>query len=50
MHFLFNQFITSKFVVVAALYLFANMLNEEEAMVVERTRVKALLDTYLYNT
>ena len=34
---------------VASLYkpeLFADMLNEDEALVVERTRVKALLDTY----
>jgi len=34
---------------VSALYkldLFADMLNEDEALVAERTRVKALLDAY----
>jgi len=50
MHFLVNH--TSQQVqnrLVAALYkpeLFADMLNEDEALVAERTRVKALLDAY----
>jgi len=50
MHFLVNhtaQHIQNR--LVAALYkpdLFANMLNEDEALVAERTRVKALLDAY----
>ena len=50
MHFLVNH--TAQHVqnrLVASLYnpdLFANMLNEDEALVAERTRVKALLDAY----
>ncbi|KIK05685.1 hypothetical protein K443DRAFT_130271 [Laccaria amethystina LaAM-08-1] len=50
MHFLVNH--TSQHVqnrLVSALYkpdLFADMLNEDEALVAERTRVKALLDAY----
>ena len=50
MHFLVNH--TSQQVqnrLVASLYkpeLFAEMLNEDEALVAERTRVKALLDAY----
>jgi len=50
MHFLVNH--TAQQVqnrLVAALYkpdLFADMLNEDEALVAERTRVKALLDAY----
>jgi len=52
MHFLVNH--TAHHVqnwLVSALYhdnpdLFANMLNEDEALVAERTRVKALLDAY----
>ncbi|KAJ7582058.1 Dynamin central region-domain-containing protein [Mycena floridula] len=50
MHFLVNH--TSQHVqnrLVAALYkpeLFADMLNEDEGLVAERTRVKALLDAY----
>jgi len=50
MHFLVNH--TSQHVqnrLVASLYkpeLFAEMLNEDEALVAERTRVKALLDAY----
>ncbi|EDR14451.1 uncharacterized protein LACBIDRAFT_244551 [Laccaria bicolor S238N-H82] len=50
MHFLVNH--TSQQVqnrLVSALYkpdLFADMLNEDEALVAERTRVKALLDAY----
>lgn len=50
MHFLVNhtaQQIQNR--LVSALYkpdLFANMLNEDEALVAERTRVKALLDAY----
>lgn len=50
MHFLVNY--TSQHVqnrLVAALYkpeLFADMLNEDEGLVAERTRVKALLDAY----
>ena len=50
MHFLVNH--TAQHVqnrLVAALYkpdLFASMLNEDEALVAERTRVKALLDAY----
>jgi dynamin 1-like protein len=50
MHFLVNH--TSQHVqnrLVASLYrpeLFADMLNEDEALVAERTRVKALLDAY----
>jgi dynamin 1-like protein len=50
MHFLVNY--TSKHVqnrLVAALYvpdLFAELLNEDEALVAERSRVKALLEAY----
>lgn len=50
MHFLVNH--TAQQVqnrLVASLYkpeLFADMLNEDEALVAERTRVKALLDAY----
>lgn len=50
MHFLVNhtaQQIQNR--LVSALYkpdLFADMLNEDEALVAERTRVKALLDAY----
>lgn len=50
MHFLVNH--TAQQVqnrLVAALYkpdLFAEMLNEDEALVAERSRVKALLDAY----
>jgi dynamin 1-like protein len=50
MHFLVNH--TAQHVqnrLVSSLYnpdLFANMLNEDEALVAERTRVKALLDAY----
>jgi len=50
MHFLVNH--TSQHVqnrLVASLYkpeLFADLLNEDEALVAERTRVKALLDAY----
>lgn len=50
MHFLVNH--TSQQVqnrLVASLYkpeLFAEMLNEDETLVAERTRVKALLDAY----
>jgi len=50
MHFLVNH--TSQQVqnrLVSSLYkpdLFADMLNEDEALVAERTRVKALLDAY----
>lgn len=50
MHLLVNH--TSQHVqnrLVASLYkpdLFAEMLNEDEALVAERTRVKALLDAY----
>lgn len=50
MHFLVNH--TSQHVqnrLVAQLYkpdLFAEMLNEDETIVAERTRVKALLDAY----
>ncbi len=50
MHFLVNH--TSQQVqnrLVASLYkpeLFADMLNEDESLVAERTRVKALLDAY----
>lgn len=50
MHFLVNH--TSQHVqnrLVAALYkpeMFAEMLNEDEALVAERARVKALLDAY----
>ncbi len=50
MHFLVNH--TSQQVqnrLVAALYkpeLFANLLNEDEALVAERARVKALLEAY----
>lgn len=50
MHFLVNH--TAQHVqnrLVASLYnpdLFANMLNEDETLVAERTRVKALLDAY----
>lgn len=50
MHFLVNH--TAQQVqnrLVSALYkpdLFADMLNEDEALVAERTRVKALLDAY----
>jgi dynamin 1-like protein len=50
MHFLVN--FTSQHVqnrLVAALYkpdLFSELLNEDEALVAERTRVKALLDAY----
>jgi len=50
MHFLVNH--TSQHVqnrLVAALYkpeLFSELLNEDETMVAERTRVKALLDAY----
>lgn len=50
MHFLVNH--TAQQVqnrLVAALYkpdMFAEMLNEDEALVAERTRVKALLDAY----
>jgi len=50
MHFLVNH--TSQQVqnrLVASLYkpeLFADLLNEDEALVAERTRVKALLDAY----
>lgn len=50
MHFLVNY--TSQHVqnrLVAALYkpeIFSDLLNEDETLVVERTRVKALLDAY----
>ena len=50
MHFLVNH--TAQHVqnrLVASLYnpdLFTNMLNEDETLVAERTRVKALLDAY----
>ena len=50
MHFLVNH--TAQHVqnrLVASLYnpeLFADMLNEDETLVAERTRVKALLDAY----
>lgn len=50
MHFLVNH--TSQHVqnrLVASLYkpdLFGDLLNEDEALVAERTRVKALLDAY----
>lgn len=50
MHFLVNH--TAQHVqnrLVASLYnpdLFANMLNEDETLMAERTRVKALLDAY----
>ena len=50
MHFLVNH--TSQHVqngLVSSLYrpdLFGELLNEDEALVVERTRVKALLDAY----
>ena len=50
MHFLVNytaQQVQNR--LVASLYksdLFAEMLNEDEALVAERTRVKALLDAY----
>lgn len=50
MHFLVNH--TAQHVqnrLVSSLYnpdLFAGMLNEDEALVAERTRVKALLDAY----
>ena len=50
MHFLVNH--TAQHVqnrLVSSLYkpdLFANMLNEDETLVAERTRVKALLDAY----
>jgi len=50
MHFLVNH--TSQQVqtrLVSSLYkpdLFAEMLNEDEGLVAERTRVKALLDAY----
>lgn len=50
MHFLVNH--TAQHVqnrLVASLYqpnLFADMLNEDEALVAERTRVKALLEAY----